>query len=745
MIPMQYNLRWRIDMRLVALACGSILMLGAQSDRAGQARELVEALGSERIEDREEASRKLKELGRAAFPELERAAKRADREIAARAALLIRCITIKEQLPPDLMKAAPGLEDRLAAGEPHTWTEVFMAAVEPRVDKRVYPQLGKEAIEPLAAAALRGAQTRKEKEYIIERVGLWKFKSAASEILKFLDDPSQEIQMVALTACGRLDAREALPRMLELLRRPLQDKLRWAAWAGLEAMRPKEAIPDLLKLLADPDLSIRHEIGTLLVKIGASEAVPPLLKLFNHSDPLIREGACRVLIDMRAKEAQPDLLRLLRSENPIVRERAGYVLGRLEVREAIPDFSESIRDKVPEVRGRAAWGLGVLGAHDKASVILPLLDDDNPQVRMHAAIALAKLKAREASLGLRKRLVDPDPWVRGWSMTALAELDDREATADIARRLDDSNPWVRRHAVDALFCLGARAHAPSIARRYEDHDSQVRYSVARALENFAVKETATAVLSSLNDDDGIRMWAARALGRMRAENAADKLVPLLTDKEPSVRGAAAQALGEIGATDKAQDVGALLGDTEEVVTSEWVDLRDAVDSYIEGTWDAQEQEDVSTVGAVAAAALCQMGSSEGVPTVLQLSSGERHWHLLNSLNFLRKPDCCRRLREKPLSKGMSDSRRKLIQSLAEEADLTLEVSPSFKGPPPSPFASMRTLGEKGRALSLYEALEQALLWSGHTFILEADRIRIVLRAEALQFWTAWWKAEQERK
>jgi hypothetical protein len=106
----------------------AILVLVLQDDPAVKTRRLIDRLRSENIAEREEATKGLKELGEAAKPELEKAAKDADAEFASRARYLLRRLELRATLSSNLLKAVPDAADRLADGAGSAWTEVFQQA-----------------------------------------------------------------------------------------------------------------------------------------------------------------------------------------------------------------------------------------------------------------------------------------------------------------------------------------------------------------------------------------------------------------------------------------------------------------------------------------------------------------------------------------------------------------------------------------------------------------------------------------
>jgi len=89
-------------MRLLAL----LLALAGQDS----ADDLLRRLGSDSIEERDAASQKLRALGEAVRPALERASKDPDSEVARRAAALLRRLALRGRLSPQLRAAIPGAE-----------------------------------------------------------------------------------------------------------------------------------------------------------------------------------------------------------------------------------------------------------------------------------------------------------------------------------------------------------------------------------------------------------------------------------------------------------------------------------------------------------------------------------------------------------------------------------------------------------------------------------------------------------
>lgn len=163
-----------------------ILLTSLQENAPKEARELIEQLRSEKIEDRESAIGRLKALGAAALPELERASRDRDPEVSGRARHVIRAIEVMKRLTPNVTKAVPGVEDRLAVGAGHTWTEVFLELS----DRGRQRELGlkREDLECLAVPALEAAKSAQEKQILCERAIRHRLTRVAPKIAGWMRD-----------------------------------------------------------------------------------------------------------------------------------------------------------------------------------------------------------------------------------------------------------------------------------------------------------------------------------------------------------------------------------------------------------------------------------------------------------------------------------------------------------------------------------------------------------------------------
>lgn len=274
------------------LALAAFVLLQATQDDV--IRGLVDDLGSDKIQARNEALEKLEKIGRQAIPALTRASRDPDVEISSRARAALDRMAVRESLTPSIVKFAPEIESRLLMGK---WREVFieMAADFRLIDgQRRYAGVRAEDLSGMAAMAVPRARTDTERVQVCEAVGRLKLKSAFPALLDYLKDEMPTVRMSALSAARDADARDHAAA----LRPSLEDAhpgVRSVAAHAMGLMADLESIPVLRKMLQDPVSNVRWWAVRALGDLGAVEARADVRKLLQDSDDTVHRAAQEVL------------------------------------------------------------------------------------------------------------------------------------------------------------------------------------------------------------------------------------------------------------------------------------------------------------------------------------------------------------------------------------------------------------------------------------------------------------------
>lgn len=502
-----------------------LLGLARQEDPAGNVRELVERLRSEKIEERDDAAKRLKDLGKSALPELQKAAGSRDPEFAGRARHLLKVIALREELPPGLSRVIPGVVERLAAGGDGAWTSLFL-----EMHKDQKRELAKELVEPLAATALRGAADDLEKTAVLMYVRTFDYRAAMPEVRKLLNDKNPSVRILAMGAWGEMGGKGAIPDLLKCL----SDRdgiVRGQAAFHLTQSGAREAIPSLRKLLADESSSARANAAWALAYFDDQRSGPEISKLLRDSVNDTRIIALKALALLHTREVAPDIAGLLKDPEPGVRQEALDALAGLRAKEAVPLIKDLLKDGEPEVRIRAAWTLADLGAVDQGPEIAKLIREGSLVVRLNAISALGTLKREDLAAELLAPVADPDEAVRATAARALGGSSHDDARRQLIALLKDPHPFVRAKAAEALGESGRIGDGPFLIELLKD-DALVREpdfmpfqgrSLFKAVP-LAVGGPLLSASLKLETDTPVRTWAAHALCRMKRSEGIESLL-----------------------------------------------------------------------------------------------------------------------------------------------------------------------------------------------------------------------------
>lgn len=704
-----------------------------QADPAKEARELVEKLRSDDIAVRDQATQRLKELGKAAAPELEKAAKDADTEVSGRAKRLLHRLALLESLSPRLQKALPGIADRLAFDGDHAWTEAFLAVAEKCEDSDRRPILNRAELEPLASRAVRGAVSDEEKSALSSSIIRRRIPLGEADLFLLLEDPRHGTRPSIVEALYRNRPEAIVPRLIELTRDERAFR-RGRAIEDLGCLGVRTAIPEAVRLLRDADRAVREKAVGALSDLQAKDSTAEILPLLKDSESNVRTCALEALGSLYARDAIPRIVDLLGDKGGVIRECALEILARLDAREAIPRIMPLLKDPEEDVRRAALYTLRDLRAREAISQASALLTDPEESVRSAAITFLDEVDSKQGVAFCVERLKDPDLWTRAQAATWLGEHKEPEAVAGLLEALKDKEDYVAAKAAIALVGLRDRRGLPVLSRVFDtplaDQDE-----IMLTLAKLGSKDIVPKVVFRLGDKGAhTRAAAVRSLAILDVKEAVPKIEPLLKDPDEFVRAQSVSALCKLMGTEAIPRILPLLQDKSMFVVFQTLHALARIKAWQAEPDVADLLEDLKPeVRRLAASWLARAGSLRGVAELLEDEDGA-----LTALNALRNPEVWNRLESCAAPSELQGTVLQRIEQVSRAAGMKVIVEPAPLGD------SKRWLDRTPRDWDPGEPVSVAIaLWliapSAYLVVFEEDRIRLLPRESGARFWREWWK------
>jgi HEAT repeat protein len=195
---------------------------------------------------------------------------------------------------------------------------------------------------------------------------------------------------------------------------------------------------------------------------------------------------------------------------------------------------------------RAAWALVEMGESALEVLFEALESSKNSKVRYKSVWVMGKIRDNRAVKPLGQALLtDPDEAVREWSASSLEAIGNVDAVPFLVEAMRfDSVQSVQLRASKALWMLGA---AETLMELLDDPDIQVRRMAINGLGRLKCEEAIEKVASHLKDDDAeVRRRVAWFFGQIGAYEGLDHLKPALQDANPEIRTTALKSLVNIG-------------------------------------------------------------------------------------------------------------------------------------------------------------------------------------------------------
>ncbi len=298
----------------------------------------------------------------------------------------------------------------------------------------------------------------------------------------------------------------------------------------LRKLKAKQAAPQIAPLLKDP--MVKEEAALALQDLGGPSEVSALIEGVDTTVGAGSDQATRVANRTNAKIAKalgdigdaragPALLRLARSQDGLVRLGAVQALGAIRFKEAVPELAHIVDDEAaaPILIKKAIVSLGELGDPAAIPALLHglVLERQGVSFLPESSFALFLLGA-PAVEPLLRIAQDQDATYLAW-----AKENNRAPAGTYAK------------AALVLGDLGDPRAVPVLLAKLKYLDSDPNPGTAKLLSNL------------------VREFAANALGRLRAPEAAGPILALVQTRDPQdeeLTGFAGEALVWIG--DKAQ-------------------------------------------------------------------------------------------------------------------------------------------------------------------------------------------------
>ena len=336
--------------------------------------------------------------------------------------------------------------------------------------------------------------------------------SAGSILIPLLSqEQDASLRSRVVEALGKLSFREAIPEILPCLKDP-DEWVRRAAVVALSAMGPGEHEEELLRLMKDPAPQTRMAVCIVAAGLGDERMFGDIEALLADPAPEVRAEALRAVASRKHAGCEPRVIPLLQDSSEEVRCEAAGALASVGTGAAVEPLLRAARGASEKVCAAIVDALVAChkGGFDELRALL------SGEASQEQAVVLMEMAARGAGEGrlayMELYLASPVPSLRKAAVCALRGVgDSAEVRGHVSRAMADPDKGVRDAAVTVAALAGEPEFYRDAAGLAEDPGEVIRFHVALALGLSGKREFAD-ILRRLGDDPRPLVRAAAALG-----------------------------------------------------------------------------------------------------------------------------------------------------------------------------------------------------------------------------------------
>ncbi|MBN1428445.1 MAG: HEAT repeat domain-containing protein [Anaerolineae bacterium] len=371
------------------------------------------------------------------------------------------------------------------------------------------------------------------------------------------DDESVRWRAIQLLEARGGDSRAADPLIEMLTAENTRFYIRARAATLLGMLAEQRAVPHLLRMLQDENMSVRELAAETLTRLPGPAHIPDLEAALQREEDWCVRWYIAEALACCGVDVIDELLDQMMEQTVVtatyhnMRSHPLWAFAFVEHRSKVCNFSYTIQSLSARIRAdnRAQrWVLARLEwiGYPLTSLMLELLGQQDTPLRLAAIKILTHYRVRQAVPGLLALAVNSNYRLRIAALRALGNIGDLQALPTLMDALQDDCPVIRRNAAGALGRLRDGRAVPALHRLLSDDNHQVRLHVLKALGRIGDSSTLADLYKiAQHGTDYLKPHALRGLGRAGGMAMMPVLVAALDENDMAIRKAAMSALSEI--------------------------------------------------------------------------------------------------------------------------------------------------------------------------------------------------------
>lgn len=283
----------------------------------------------------------------------------------------------------------------------------------------INPELKAQARSEITSAA--HAKDPLIRAHAMESIRAVGAKKSVDEVLWGLNDQEGVVRYAAALTAGEMRLAEAHATLLKMLEDP--DKtVRVGVRFALHRLGDKRYSHDLEKFARDPDFSVRADTAMVLGMLGEPSAVGLLKDMQFDRDASVRVQVSEALWRLGDTGAREELVAATFSHYVDDQAIAFIALAEPRDSQVLPHIHPGLISPYNQIALIAARAAGMLGSDAGYPLAVAGAENSDPAQRTLAAFAFGAIGRTDAQPILSKLLQDSNPDVRLAAATAILEL-----------------------------------------------------------------------------------------------------------------------------------------------------------------------------------------------------------------------------------------------------------------------------------------------------------------------------------